>query len=87
MAKLSDAVPIPNGINHNLKSAPPSVMQAKLGTPGALTPKCAPPTGSFKSRIAWSVDVGPFKVSGLDYAAESLKHVFAEVRDENLAVA
>ena len=58
-------------------------MLAKFGKPGPLTPNCSEPTGEFRKRIVWGVDVGPFKVSGLGYAVESLKQIFSEVRDKS----
>ena len=60
-------------------SASEQVMLRKFGKPGALTATCSSPTGLFVSRIKFGVDVGPFKVSGLDFAVESLRQIFAEV--------
>jgi hypothetical protein len=54
-------------------------MLAKLGKPGALTKNCSDPKGQFKKRVKFGVNVGPFKVSGLDFAVESLRLIFAEV--------
>jgi len=57
-------------------------MLNKLGKPGALTKDCSDPLGKFKKRVKFGVNVGPFKVSGLDFAVESLRQIFAEVQQE-----
>jgi hypothetical protein len=79
--KLSDRVPIPpkHTINTNLSPATEQVMLRKFGKPGALTENCSTPTGKFLRRVKSGVDVGPFKVSGLDFAVESLRQIFEEV--------
>lgn len=84
MENLSDRVPIPpkDVMNPGLSAAAESTMLAKLGKPGALTKKCSAPTGKIKNRIKSAVDVGPFKVSGLDYAVESLRQIFLEVEQQ-----
>ena len=81
MSNLGDRVPIPpkDTINTNLSSATEQLMLRKFGKPGALTKDCSPATGKIRTRIKSGVDVGPFKVSGLDFAVESLKQIFAEV--------
>ncbi|QOZ23819.1 hypothetical protein XH93_09455 [Bradyrhizobium sp. CCBAU 51753] len=77
-------VPIPprNTFNQGLTSADERTMIRLLGTPGAKTSECSPVTGSFKAKILSSVDVGPFKVSGLNYAVNSLKTVFEEAEQQ-----
>jgi len=81
MDKLSDRVPIPpkQTINTNLSPATEQIMLRKFGKPGALTDDCSTPTGKFLRRVKSGVDVGPFKVSGLDFAVESLRQIFEEV--------
>lgn len=88
MSDLSDRVPIPpkEKMNIGLSSAREATMMAKFGLPGELTKKCSDPTGSIKSLMKFGVDVGPFKVSGLGFAVESLKQIFAEARQELPAV-
>src|SRR5262249_32400187 len=54
--------------------------------PGEKTDQCSPATGKIKSRIVSRVDVGPFKVSGLDIAVASLKAVLAEAEEQIPAV-
>jgi len=82
MDKLSDRVPIPpkDQVNINLSSAREPTMMNKFGNPGKLTKECSNPTGTFLNRIKYGVDVGPFKVEGLDYAVESLIQIFSEVK-------
>jgi hypothetical protein len=69
-------------MNTNLTPAKESTMLKKFGKPGQLTKDCSTPTGKFKKRIKSGVDIGPFKVSGLDFAVESLRQVFAEVQQQ-----
>jgi hypothetical protein len=77
---LADSVPIPpkDAMNTGLSSARESTMLTKLGKPGSLTKTCSTATGRFKRRVLERFDVGPFKVTGLDFAVESLKQIFAE---------
>jgi D-alanyl-D-alanine carboxypeptidase len=84
MTELSDRIPIPpkDQMNAGLTSATEKTMLAKFGIPGALTVECAPPTGPVVQRIKSDFDVGPFKVTGLDYAVESLRQIFGEVRND-----
>jgi hypothetical protein len=77
-------VPIPprNTFNQNLSSASEGTMLEVFGIPGQKTQDCSPATGTFKKRVVTRVDVGPFKVSGLDIAVQSLKAVFAEAEEQ-----
>src|SRR5690242_2842583 len=76
MSSLSDLVPIPTGINPGLSACRETTMIKKFGSPGTLTDKCSPVTGDIKARIRYGINVGPFKVSGLDYAIDSLGQIF-----------
>lgn len=82
MSELSDRILIPpkDIMNTGLSPATESTMRNKLGIPGRRTRLCSPPTGAFKKRIKFGVNVGPFKVSGLDFAVESLRQIFTEVQ-------
>ena len=84
MSNLSDRVPIPpkDTMNTGLSPAKESTMLKKLGKPGQLTKDCSDPFQKFKKRLKFNVDVGPFKVSGLDFAVESLRQIFAEVQQQ-----
>jgi hypothetical protein len=82
---LGDRVPIPpaNQMNVGLSACAENTMLKKFGKPGGLTKDCSPATGEFIKRVRQRFDVGPFKVTGLDYAVESLLQVFADVRKDN----
>lgn len=79
---LADEVAIPprNTFNIGLHSASDATMLKLLGVPGRKTRDCSRPTGAFASRVKSGVNVGPFRVSGLDIAVDSLKAVFDEAR-------
>ncbi|SEE00411.1 D-alanyl-D-alanine carboxypeptidase [Rhizobiales bacterium GAS188] len=79
-----DVVGIPptNTFNQGLSSASEATMLNLFGVPGVKTDTCSPATGAFKKRIVTRVDVGPFKVSGLDIAVTSLKAVFTEAEEQ-----
>ena len=81
---LSDRVPIPpkDLMNPGLTAVSDAIMRKKFGLPGKLTKDCSDPVGKFKKRIKFGVDVGPFKVSGLDFAVESLIQIFTEVKSQ-----
>jgi hypothetical protein len=80
----ADIVDIPprNTFNKNLNAATEATMLRLFGVPGEKSDNCSPATGKFKKRIMSRVDVGPFKVSGLDVAVMSLKAVFTEAEEQ-----
>lgn len=82
--KPGDVVPIPptDTFNKNLSSASERTMLQIFGVPGEKTKDCSPATGQFKKRIVTRVDVGPFKVSGLDIAVDALKAALAEAEEQ-----
>lgn len=58
-------------------------MLQRFGQPGKLTPKCSPATGTIiKKLLVQGVDIGPFKVSGMNFAVESLRQVFDDVKQQ-----
>jgi hypothetical protein len=75
-------IPQRDTFNKDLSSASEGTMLQLFGVPGAKTQDCSPATGTFKRRIVSRVDVGPFKVSGLDVAVQSLKAVFDEAEEQ-----
>ena len=79
---LDDLIPIPpkQSMNTGLSPAREDTMLDKFGRPGNLTSDCSDPTGNFLKRIKFGVDIGPFKVNGLDYAVELLMQLFKEVK-------
>jgi len=75
-------IPPTNTFNKNLSSASEATMLQLFGVPGAKTDDCSPASGAFKQRVVTRVDVGPFKVSGLDIAVQLLKAVFDEAEQQ-----
>lgn len=84
MPALSDTVPVPHPeeMNAGLSPASESLMLKKFGRPGEMTSECSDPLGRFRKRMRWNANLGPFRVSGLDYAVNSLSAIFGEVRVE-----
>lgn len=84
MEKLDDLIPIPakEVMNKGLSAASEKTMLEILGKPGELTTDCSDPNNEFVKKLIFSVDVGPFNVSGLSYAVESLKQIFDQVKSE-----
>ncbi|WP_237478221.1 M15 family metallopeptidase [Lichenibacterium dinghuense] len=78
MASLSDVVDIPSNLNVGLTACPASHLLQKFGSPGSLTPKCSPFTGPSKNLIRTD-SVGPFRVTGMGFAIDSLSDVFDQV--------
>lgn len=79
MPDFSDVVPIPPSINVGLSSCREDTMLSKFGSPGALTDQCSAVSGTVKPLIRYGVDVGPFKVSGLEFAVNSLSQIFNDI--------
>jgi hypothetical protein len=82
MPSLADLVPIPPGINSGVTACREETILGKFGSPGELTDKCSAVTGVIRRRIEYGVNVGPFKVSGLDYAVASLSQIFSVLSQE-----
>ncbi len=83
MTSMTSLVAIPSGINPNLSAARQATMLSLLGSPRTnYSQSCQPVTNPVLKRLVVSSDVGPFKVTGLAPAVESLKQVLAAVRDE-----
>ncbi len=84
MEKLDDLIPIPakEVMNKGLSAASETTMLEIFGKPGELTSDCSGHNSTFLKKLVFGMDVGPFKVSGLSYAVESLKQVFDQVKSE-----
>ena len=82
MPSPGDRVPIPprDTMNIGLSACREQTMLTKFGKPGKLADDCSDPTGKFLQRVKPKFDVGPLKVTGLDFAVESLKQVFDEAK-------
>jgi hypothetical protein len=86
MPDFSDIVPLPSQMNQGLSACRADLMLEKFGKPGPLTRTCSHPDGAITARIKYGVNVGPFKVSGLDYAVESLTQVFSQIASDQPAI-
>jgi hypothetical protein len=85
MTSFADRVPLPprDKMNIGLSACRESTMLKRFGQPGKLTKDCSPATGKVKKLIVEGVDVGPFKVSGMNYAVESLRQVLDDVKQQS----
>ena len=73
-------VPIPKTINKGLTSAKNSTMIQVLGMPrDSVDRKCRLPTNRPLVNLITTRDVGPFRVTGVKPAVESLKRIFSEI--------
>jgi hypothetical protein len=80
---ITDLIPIPAGINPGLNAARQLTMKALLGSPrGSFGSDCQPVTNPVLSNLIRTDDVGPFRVTGLGPAVNSLKEVIADVRQQ-----
>ena len=80
---ITDLISIPPGINPGLNAARQLTMKALLGSPrGTFGQDCRPVTNTVLKSLITTDDVGPFKVTGLRPAVESLKEVIADIRQE-----
>lgn len=80
---LTDLISIPQNINTGLNSAKQLTMKSLLGTPrGNFTQDCLPVTNQVLKNLIKTEDVGPFTVSGLAPALDSLKEVLADMSQE-----
>jgi hypothetical protein len=86
---LTDSVPVPdkNTVNQKLAQASPGFMIAKLGQPRhSYTDDCLPPTHEALKRRMVTRSVGPFRVTGLNSAVDSLQTVLEQVQRDQPAV-
>jgi hypothetical protein len=80
---LTDLIPIPDGINPGLNAARQITMKSLLGNPrGNYTDDCLPVTNPVLRNLIRTDNVGPFNVTGLSPAIDSLKEVMQEIREE-----
>lgn len=78
---ITDLIAIPAGINPGLNGARQLTMKALLGLPrGSFTNDCQPVTNPVLRALVVTDDVGPFRITGLKPAIDSLKEVLADVR-------
>jgi putative peptidoglycan binding protein/D-alanyl-D-alanine carboxypeptidase-like protein len=80
---ITDLIPIPSNINLGLNSARQLTMKSIFGAPrGSFNSTCQPVTNTVLKSMIRTVDVGPFRVTGLVPAIDSLKEVLADIREE-----
>lgn len=83
MAKITDLISIPAGINKGVSPAHQITMKTLLGSPrGSFSSDCQPVTNPVLKPLIVSENVGPFKVQGLRPAVDSLKEVLADIEQE-----
>jgi len=81
---ITDLIPIPAGINLGLNAARQITMKALLGNPrGSFTQECLPVTNAVLRNLMKTDNVGPFRVTGLAAAVDSLKAVMRDVQAED----
>ena len=80
---ITDLIPIPQDINQGLNAARQITMKSLLGVPrGSFTRDCRPVTNPVLKALIRTADVGPFRITGLAPAVDSLREVLADVRSE-----
>src|ERR1041385_5467089 len=85
---LTDLIPIPGNINPGLHGAKQLTMKTLLGLPrGSFTQDCLPVTNPKLKNLVITADVGPFTVTGLQPAVDSLKQVMDEIQQQQPAIA
>lgn len=89
MSNLSDLIPTPDdkSINSGLSAAKQTTMLGFLGKPRqSLTKDCSAITNPNVKRLIVTESVGPFRVTGLQPAVESLYHVLTKIKETKPAV-
>jgi hypothetical protein len=78
---ITDLIPVPDDINPGLNAARQITMKTLLGNPRQTYGRdCEPVTNRNLRRLIKTDDVGPFKVTGLAPAVDSLKEVMTDIR-------
>jgi hypothetical protein len=84
---ITDLIPIPANINPGLNAARQVTMLSLLGNPrGSYTRDCQPVTHPRLRDLVRTANVGPFRVTGLGPAVESLTEVLADIQREQQEV-
>jgi hypothetical protein len=74
-------LPARGAVNVGIHSPSNRTVIAQLGSPrDSYSQDCQPPTNQTFKRMVVTSDVGPFRVTGLRPAVQSLAEIFAEVR-------
>jgi Putative peptidoglycan binding domain/D-alanyl-D-alanine carboxypeptidase len=84
---ITDLIPIPENINPGVNAARQLTMKSLLGAPrGSFSRDCQQVTNPVLKKMIVTDDVGPFRVTGLAPAVDSLKQVLAEIKQAEPAV-
>lgn len=84
---ITDLIDIPAGINVGVHSAKQITMLSLLGNPrGSFDQTCRPVTNPGLAALMRTESVGPFRVTGLLPAVESLREVLAEIKGNDSEV-
>jgi hypothetical protein len=84
---ITDHVQIPSALNPGVSSAKRRTMLSLLGNPrGSYSQECRPVTNPVLRDLMVLDSVGPFRVTGLLPAVESLKAVMADVEQQESEV-
>ena len=70
-------------MNTGFTAATHGTMMTLLGKPGALSTDCSDPTNAHLITLIETRDVGPFRVTGLKPALDSLASIFAAVKSDH----
>lgn len=80
---ITDLIPIPPDINFGLTAARQITMKTLLGSPrGSFSRDCLPVTNPILRGLIRTESVGPFRVTGLAPAVNSLREVLADIQQE-----
>ena len=85
---ITDLIKIPSSINKGLNSAKQITMISLLGNPrgGSYDQTCRAITDARLKKLVVTKDVGPFRVTGLSPAVDSLEAVLKDVKAEQREV-
>lgn len=81
---ITDLINIPTNINTGLNSARQITMISLLGNPrgGSYDQTCRAITNARLKALVVTKDVGPFRVTGISPAVDSLEKVLTDIREE-----
>ena len=80
---ITQPVATPQGVNAGLNSARQATMKAVLGNPrSTYSQACQSITNPVLAKLVVTENVGPFRVTGLKPAVDSIRAVFADIAKE-----
>lgn len=82
-SELTKEVDVPANVNLGLTCPTPQYLTELFGIPRqSMSAECLPVTNPTLSALMQTADVGPFKVTGLRPAVDSLRKIFSEINTE-----